>query len=458
MNLLLQPIYSEKRVAILGLGRSGWAAAKLLQASGASVSAFDDKEAAKDTDRDVKIDLFAGSAAAAGPPPDSFDLGVLSPGIDPAVPLVQRFLRAGVRLISEVELASTLDPTPAVAITGTNGKTTTTELTAAALAEAGVRSAAAGNIGMPWSELLLTSPKLDVVTLEVSSFQLERIESFRPRVAVWTNFTPDHLDRYPDVESYFAAKRRVFDFQTADDHAVVNFRDDLAGIRAQRITFSAHEPGADFSLRDRRICFRGETVVALDELQLIGRHNAENVMCVLGIARALGIEFHRVLPALRAYRPQAHRCELLGEARGVRWVNDSKATNLDAVAQALRALDGPVVLIAGGKDKGFSFAPLADLVAERVRHVVLIGESAERIAREWGGRVPCETAGFSLPDAVRAAAAKARAGDTILLAPGTSSFDMFKNYADRGDQFRRLAQAYLSDGSSATNPLQSAPS
>ena len=443
-------------MAVVGLGRSGWAAAKLLQACGADVSAFDDQTTETQPEHGVKIKLFTGPAAVSLVPPESFDLGVLSPGIDPAVPLVQRFLRGGVRLISELELASCLDPTPAVAITGTNGKTTTTELTAAALTEAGVRTATAGNIGLPWSELLLEGTACDVVTLEVSSFQLERIESFRPRVAVWTNFTPDHLDRYPDVKSYLTAKRRIFAFQTAVDHAVVNAREDFSGIRARKLTFSAHQPGADFSLRGGQICFQGEPVIGMGEIRLIGRHNAENVMCVLGIAHSLGIAFEKVLPAVRAYRPQAHRCELLGEARGIRWVNDSKATNLDAVAQALRAIEGPVVLIAGGKDKGFSFAPLADLVAERARHVVLIGESAERIAGEWGGRISCELAGFSLRQAVELAAAKARTGDTVLLAPGTSSFDMFKSYADRGDQFRSLARAYLKDGSSATNSTPSA--
>ncbi len=443
---------------MLGLGRSGWAAARLLQACGAEVVAFDDKTPESLPEAGVKIKLHTGAPAVTADLAETFALGVLSPGIDPVVPLVQRFRRAGVRLISELELASSLDPTPTVAITGTNGKTTTTELTTAALAAAGIQTAAAGNIGVPWSELLLRETACDVVTLEVSSFQLERIESFRPRVAVWTNFTPDHLDRYPDVESYLAAKRRIFEFQTADDHAVINAREELPGIRARRTTFSAYLPDADFSLRDGRICFRRDPVIGLQELRLIGRHNAENVMCVLGIARALGIAFESVLPAIRAYRPQAHRCELLGEARGIRWVNDSKATNLDAVAQALKAIEGPVILIAGGKDKGFSFAPLADLVAERARHVILIGESAPRIAEEWRGRVSCELAGFSLRQAVEMAGAKAVAGDTILLAPGTSSFDMFKNYADRGDQFRSLAQAFLKDESSATNSTHFAPS
>lgn len=342
-------------------------------------------------------------------------------------------------MIGELELAYELCHCPVVAITGTNGKTTTTELVARMFSECGQRTIASGNIGLPFAEAVRRSSELDVMTLEVSSFQLERIRTFRPKVAAWLNFAPDHLDRYRDVKEYFDAKFRIFEFQTADDWAVVNARDPLPAIKAKKITFSAHTSEADFTYDNGTIRFHGEAVLEMSQTQLRGLHNAENLMAALGIAQAWGIPLQQAAEALKGYSPQAHRCELIRNRNGVEWINDSKATNLDALEKALMSANNPVVLIAGGKDKGFEFDSITELVSKKVRVAILIGEMQDRIAQSWSGSVECRKAS-TLEEAVTLAEAEAKSGETVLLSPGTSSFDMFKSYADRGDQFRVLVE------------------
>jgi UDP-N-acetylmuramoylalanine--D-glutamate ligase len=327
-----------------------------------------------------------------------------------------------------------------IAITGTNGKTTTTEMLAQMLNACGQRTIACGNIGKPLSDVVRRQKDFDVLTVEVSSFQLETIQTFRPSVALWLNFAPDHLDRYRSVADYRAAKLRIFDNQTEEDVAVVNAAEILPKIRARPITFSAYTDRADFRLVEGSIVYDNQIVLRLADTKLRGAHNIENLMATLAAGRARGLSFEQMVPPLSAYEPQPHRCEFVRRVGGVEYVNDSKATNLDAVEKALAAQSKPVVLIAGGKDKGFTFEPLRSLVKEKVKSTVLIGEMAERISRDWSAAVPCEIAG-SLADAVERAHAAARPGDVVLFSPGTSSFDMFKSYADRGDQFRALVHA-----------------
>ena len=281
---------------------------------------------------------------------------------------------------------------------------------------------------------------LDVITLEVSSFQLERIQKFRPAISVWLNLTPDHLDRYDNADEYRSAKLRIFENQLAEDWAVVNFRDSLPALAAKRITFSAYEIGADLHLRDEVIHYKDEPLLDPRETHLRGNHNTENLMAALGVGLARGLTIAQMGPALRSYRPQPHRCEVVRELDGVVYINDSKATNLDAMAKALASETRPVILIAGGKDKGFDFDALAQSVGEKARWVVLIGEMAERIAASWQEHVPCERV-ETLQDAVNVAWSLARSGEAVLFSPGTSSFDMFKSYADRGNQFRELVLA-----------------
>ncbi len=435
--------YHGKSVAVLGLGRSGEAAAILLVGLGAHVSVLDDASpesfplAKREMLVGMGICFMAGECTLQMP--ETYDLAVLSPGIDPKSALVQQFLLLGIPIIAEIELAYQNSPTPVIGITGTNGKTTTTELVAAMLTGAGIRTIAGGNIGKPYSEIVSERHAVDVITLEVSSFQLERIQQFRPEVSVWLNLTPDHLDRYDNAEEYRQAKLRIFENQTADDWAVVNFRDNLPNIAARRITFSAYETGADLHLQDDVIHYKDQPLLDPRETSLRGKHNTENLMAALGIGLARGLTPAQMGPALRSYRPQPHRCEIVRELDGVLYVNDSKATNLDALEKALLSETRPVILIAGGKDKGFEFDTISELVGQRVRWAVLIGEMAQRIIEVWSDHVPCEPVA-SLNDAVQVAWSIAQPGEVVLFSPGTSSFDMFKSYADRGNQFRALVQ------------------
>ncbi|MEX1009941.1 MAG: UDP-N-acetylmuramoyl-L-alanine--D-glutamate ligase [Chthoniobacterales bacterium] len=434
--------YTGKHAAVLGLGRSGQAAARLLLESGAAVTVLDSGDPAP---RQATAELLSSRGARVVLGNDAlrcvqdFDFAVLSPGIDPVVPLARRPVEAGVPLLGEIELAFLSCLCPVVAVTGTNGKTTTTGLIAALLNAAGLKAEACGNIGLPFSEVASRSASLDAAVVEISSFQLETTDTFRPRVAVWTNFSANHLDRYPDVASYRAAKLRIFDRQTADDYAVVNARAELPALHATRLTFTAARAvEADFTLDGDMILHRGAPVLAMSETRLRGPHNAENLMAALGAGLCLGADLTSMLPGARSYTPLPHRGEFVREVDGVTWINDSKSTNLDALEQALRGTTGGVVLIAGGKNKGFDFAPLKDLVQARVHDAVLMGELREAIARDWAGAVPCHPVD-SLVAAVGQARVLAQPGDTVLFSPGTSSFDMFGSYEERGDAFKELS-------------------
>jgi UDP-N-acetylmuramoylalanine--D-glutamate ligase len=438
--------YANQRIAVLGAGESGEAAALLLQEESAMVTILDTAEENKlrkkiDALGQRNIRVIAGLAAEHESAHGDYDLVVLSPGIDPAVPLVQNFLQRRRAMIGELELAYEMCGCPIIGITGTNGKTTTTQLVERMLTACGVKTVAAGNIGPAFSAKVRESRNLDVMTLEISSFQLERITRFRCEIAVWLNFAPDHLDRYQSMEEYYAAKLRIFENQTAEDWAVVNLRAELPPLKARKITFSASVSGGDFELRDGVILYRGEEVLRMSEARLRGQHNAENLMAALGIGLARGLTFDAMRPPLCAYEPLPHRCEPVRMVNGVEWVNDSKGTNPDSVEKALLSETRSVVLIAGGKDKGFEYEMLTELVTQKCRAVITLGEMADRIEALWKDRLPVSNAGWSLEKAVQLANSLAQPGDVVLFSPGTSSFDMFKNYADRGNQFRALVQA-----------------
>jgi len=436
--------YNNQHVAVLGAGLSGSAAALLLKSEGAQVTVLDSAEEKKllkstiDNLRAQGIRVVCGSAADQDS--GKYEFVVASPGIDPASPLARNFSSRNIEIIGELELGWRSVEAPVIAVTGTNGKTTTTELLAQMLNACSQPTIACGNIGKPLSEVARGKKKFDVLTVEVSSFQLETIKTFRPSIAVWLNFAPDHLDRYHSVAEYRAAKLLIFEHQTADDIAIVNAIESLPEIRSRKITFSAYTDRADFRLTEGFIVYENRPVLRLAETKLRGSHNIENLMATLATGMARGLAFEKMVSPLCAYEPRPHRCEFVRQIGGVDYVNDSKATNLDALEKALLAQSKPVILIAGGKDKGFSFEPLGRLVQEKVRSTILIGEMAERIARDWSGSLKTELAS-SLADAVERAHANAKPGEVVLFSPGTSSFDMFKSFADRGDQFRALVQA-----------------
>ncbi len=436
--------YKNQNIAVLGAGLSGTAAAFLLKSEGANVTVLDSAEEKNLLKSTIDNLRSQGVRVICGPAADedssAYQMAVLSPGIDPASPLARNFSLRKIDMIGELELGAQFCEIPIIAVTGTNGKTTTTELLAQMLNACGQRTVACGNIGKPLSEVARENEPFNVLTVEVSSFQLETIQTFHPSVSLWLNFAPDHLDRYRSVADYRAAKLRIFENQTEKDAAVINAAESLPKIRPRKISFSAYADQADFRLSDGAIVYQNEAVLRLADTKLRGSHNIENLMATLAAGMARGLSFLEMVPPLCAYEPRPHRCEFVREVGGVGYINDSKATNLDAVEKALHAQSKPVILIAGGKDKGFTFDPLRSLVKEKVRSTILIGEMAESIRRCWSGAVRSEIAN-SLADAVERAHAIAKPGEIVLFSPGTSSFDMFKSYAERGDQFRALVQA-----------------
>lgn len=446
----------NKAVCVVGLGASGCAAARLLAAEGARVVAVD--EADHDDLRRRAAELGAlGVETMPGrtsPPEGAFDLAVVSPGVPRESPLIAG-LPGSVRIISELELGYVRTVCRNVAITGTNGKTTVTELVESILAESGSRAEAAGNIGRPLCEVAPRSRDLDCVVLEASSFQLEGIETFRPTAAALLNITPDHLDRHGDIDAYARAKARIFENQESFDRAIVQ-SEALAklqalGVRiaAKTATFSAADRGADISLDRGLIISRlpdwSGPLFDMAECRLPGPHNAENVMAALAIGRSLKVPLEQMRRAIRNFTPAAHRFETIGEREGVRFINDSKSTNPDSLEKALLATGNGggkpnVLLIAGGSDKGLDYYSLGPLLARRVKRALLIGEVRDRLRASWSLFAPCELRA-SLEEAFETATALAESGDIVLLSPGCASFDQFENYRQRGELFRQMAKA-----------------
>jgi len=435
----------KQRVVVLGLGISGMEAAKLLQDKGADVTvrdnaAGDAKVAARAEalrSCGIGVELGAGIQATT-----RFDFCVLSPGINPNAPLVQALRQAGLPMFGELEVAYRFCACPIVGITGTNGKTTTTELVDAVLAAGGKRTLACGNIGTAFSTAVRKSEEIDVMVVEVSSFQLEHIVEFRPRISVHLNLTPDHLDRYGSMEEYEVAKWQIFRNQTADDYAVVNANLRLPEMAARKITISASGAAADYQLIDGWLVARGEQVLEQSRTNLIGPHNAENMLAALAVADLYAIPREAAIEALCRYKPLPHRCEKVATIDGVTFINDSKATNIDALEKALQSMQVPAVLIAGGKDKGLDFSSLRGLLREKVKAVVLIGQMTEKLFAAWNSAVPCVRA-TTLSDAIEQAQKLAQSGEAVLFSPGCSSFDMFKDFEDRGNHFRELVKAKI---------------
>ncbi|MDF1824360.1 MAG: UDP-N-acetylmuramoyl-L-alanine--D-glutamate ligase [Verrucomicrobiales bacterium] len=428
---------SGKHIAVLGAGGSGIAAASLALHCGAHVAAFDSGDAGKlapavEKFADKGIVLTCGDAALS--PERRYDLAVISPGIDAASPIGKVFQAASDELIGEIEFADRLCEVPVIAITGTNGKTTTTSLVTEMLNAAGRKAVAAGNIGKPYSEVVLEGALLDWIVLEVSSFQLETVVDFSPEVAVWMNFAPDHMDRYEGIEDYRAAKLRLFERIDESKLVISKYEDGLSF--PDQITFSAFADAADLGYSEGKVIHRASSrEFDFSAGQLHGKHNAENVMVALAVADRLGLGWDEVTSSVNAFDAPGHRCEKVGVVGGVTFINDSKSTNLHSLESALAGEERPVILIVGGKDKGLDFSSLNDLVSSRVREAVCIGEIADEISDQWSGLIPCWTA-VDVDDAVSKSLSLAVSGEVVLFSPGTSSFDMFRGYEERGEAFR----------------------
>ncbi len=442
----------NRAAAVMGLGAAGTAAALLLASRGWTVTGFDDDPALLSS-KAVRELCSRGIELA---PPDrfplsgKFDLTVASPGVPPSHPLLRRAAAAGIPVLGEVELASRFLDVPFTAVTGTNGKTTTTALLEAVFRRAGRRVVAAGNNGVPLSRIAADPGGLEEAVVELSSFQIERLTTFRPRRAVLLNLAPDHLDRHGGFAAYAEAKLGLFSLQRAGDVAVFpeSLRKDVAprlrpGVRA--VSFG--EGSADIRIEKGEIVsfLGGEptTLVAPGALRLRGGHNLENVMAAAAVSLAAGVGPGTFRDAAVAFAGLPHRLELVGEADGVSWWNDSKATNPHAVAASLAAFPSGVVWIAGGRGKAADFAPLRPLVRDRVRLALYLGEAALQLAEELGAEAPWRRCA-SLEEAVVEARRAAGPGDRVVLAPGCASFDMFKNYRERGDRFRCLVEETLS--------------
>jgi UDP-N-acetylmuramoylalanine--D-glutamate ligase len=443
---------SNKRVLVVGLGKSGVASALFLKKHGSRVSVSDSKT--EDQFREeIPVLLDHGiSVETGGHGERTFrgqDLIVVSPGVPvDAVPLVQA-RSLGETVIGEIELAAQFLQGSIVAITGSNGKTTTTTLAGQILAAGGFPTVVGGNIGTPAISLVEQTKPDTLVVLEVSSFQLETIQTFRPKLAVVLNVTPDHLDRHRTFEAYANAKARIFENQQASDFAVLNADDptcvDMAKrSKAQVFWFSRKKDVPQGAwVRNGRFVFRGSggehEILPVSEMPLKGAHNVENVLAAICVGMLMGCKPEQIAKAVREFKAVEHRLEYVATIRGVEYYNDSKATNVDATIKALESFPANIHIILGGKDKGSDYTVLNDLLRQRVKRVYTIGAAAAKIETQIRGAevVHAET----LDSAVKRAAATATPGDVVLLAPACASFDQFQNYEHRGRVFKQAVHS-----------------
>ncbi|MCK4727386.1 MAG: UDP-N-acetylmuramoyl-L-alanine--D-glutamate ligase [Desulfobacterales bacterium] len=448
--------FENKKVLVVGLAMTGLAVARFLKDRGAHVTVTDLK-------KEDELGSYAHDALTMGIPLklgahkiESFtdsDLIVVSPGVPHRITPLEAARRAGIRVIGEVELAFRFNyiKEPIVAITGTNGKTTTTSLIGEMLKASGCSVFVGGNIGAPLIDYLNSGTHADVIAAEISSFQLDTMERFRPKIGVLLNITEDHLDRYNDFRHYVRSKARLFKNQESTDVAVLNMMDPAiceleSGIRGQKLYFNINNAGNHFMPETRHgVVIRGKemicslpgkppVILSLAKFRLKGEHNLENAAAASLAALLAGAGRAGIQMALDTYEGLHHRLEYVGNVNGVQYYNDSKATNVDAVKRSLQSFDSPVILIMGGRDKGGSYTFLKELIKKRVKRLIAIGEAREKILSALGGLTHSEGT-RTLGEAVHLAHQAAAPGDVVLLSPGCSSFDMFTDYAERGEAF-----------------------
>jgi UDP-N-acetylmuramoylalanine--D-glutamate ligase len=450
MNMELK----NKRVLVVGLGKSGIAAARFLKARGAQVTVSDIRPAGLISELPALLD--AGIMVETGSHGlltfRRQDLIVVSPGVPSNTPELGTVRTFGIPIVGELELGANFLQGQIVAITGSNGKTTTTTLIGEILKASGKPTLVGGNIGRPVVDMVAESTPESWSVLEVSSFQLETIQTFHPTIALVLNITPDHLDRHGSFEAYAGAKSRITENQTAEDFLILNAEDEptklvAAKTKAQIYWFSSRRQVKQGAfVHGESILFRAkeggevEPIMPVAEIPLAGAHNVENVLAAVCAARLAGIDAQTIREAVAAFHAVEHRLEFVRELEGVRWFNDSKATNVDATAKAIEAFPGGIWLILGGKDKDSDYSTLSPLLRARVKAVITIGSAAEKIESQLAGVVKIERAG-TMERAVAWAQKEARSGDVVLLAPACSSFDQFENYEHRGRVFKQLVGA-----------------
>ncbi len=449
-------IKNMKRFFVLGLGKSGTEVAALLISKGFEVSVADDDynktnewmQAWPGSKQDMRINAY--SLEEFIEKLKRADCLVLSPGVPLAHPAVAAARGGGIEVAGELEVAYSFCTATIIGITGTNGKSTVTDLLGKILERSGIKSVTAGNIGTPFSSVVRGEEKFEVAVLEISSFQLDTIDEFRADIATLLNVTPDHLDRYNNsFDEYAESKRRILNRADEDSIFIFNENDDICKSSASNapsrlIPFSREAIDGDGIFLEKNIIMRrwenrSEAIIRRDDFMPIGIHNIENALAAVGAATALGVEREPINAAMREYRPLPHRMELVRVAGGVAYINDSKATNIDAAAKSIKSIEGQIVLIIGGRDKNNDFSVLKSVLGG-VKHMILIGETARIIETILSASAEC-TYAKSMEEAVEKARTIAEAGDTILLAPACASFDMFRDYKERGDCFKNAVNA-----------------
>ncbi|MGI6363625.1 MAG: UDP-N-acetylmuramoyl-L-alanine--D-glutamate ligase [Bacillota bacterium] len=444
-------MFSGKKVIVLGGAKSGISAAQVLVTLGAEVTLTDITplhqmpEPERIALQDMNIRLVTGSHPTTLL--EGADLIVKNPGISPEIEFLQAARELGVPWISELELAWLITKAEFVAITGTNGKTTTTALTGEILARGSRPVAVGGNIGIPLTSISFGKGPEWLLVVETSSFQLEDCYKLHPRVAIFTNLTPDHLDRHKSMENYLAAKLRLIQNQDSDDYVVVNRDDPILARqsfgRGQKIWYSLKPGQGDCYIEDGWFCWRGERLAPAGDLSLPGEHNLQNALAAIAAAKALRLPAEEIRQGLRGFAGVEHRLEYVGEVRGIKFYNDSKATNPESTSTALHSFAGKVLLLAGGYDKGAEFVELVPLFLEKVKHLFTFGDTGEKIRREAiaGGFMEVSPT-LDLADAFNQAVSIASPGDIVLLSPACASWDQYANFEERGKHFKALIKSW----------------
>lgn len=445
-------LVENRRVTILGMARTGMAMARLLRHYGARVFVSELKpqdavsaQVASLQAAGIECETGGHSYRAL----EDVDFVILSPGIAPTTQIVKEVRKRRLPLFSEIEVTSWLCPATIVAITGSNGKSTTTALLAHILNQAGHKALATGNIGSPFADDVLKLGEDDFAVVEVSSFQLEQIDTFKPKAATILNITPDHLDRYGDYTTYIQSKYRIADEQERSDTLVLNADDPhltnpkLEGSPTKIFFSTKQETAPGVWVKDDHLVFtfsdRSGTICPVADIGIPGPHNLANSAAASALALALGVETGAIARGLASFGGIPHRLEFVTEFDGVRWVNDSKATNVDSVNVALQSIAAPIILIMGGRDKGGDFTSLSQLVAAKVKMLLLIGEAGDLIGSALGEATQAVAAG-DLLKAMEVAQGQAKPGDTVLLSPGCASFDQFDDFEHRGDVFKQTVK------------------
>ncbi len=444
---------NNKKISIIGAVRSGLGAAKLAKQLGAVpfVSDTGSEENLRSSIENLQNENIDFEINKHSEKVFDCDLMVVSPGVPSNAEVIKNASSKNIKIVSELEFASSFCNANIIGITGTNGKTTTTSLCAYLFNECGIKSYSAGNIGLAFSEIALEARENEFVSLEISSFQLDLIEKFKPKVAMILNITPDHLNRYENsVEKYALSKLRVFENQDAEDYLILNKDSDLLNqyfkkAKSNILFFSTSKKVSNGCyLENDEVKFVRNDIeefsCEVSDIFIKGEHNIQNAMAVIITAKIFDLENEKILKALKSFKGVEHRLELVREIDGVKFINDSKATNVDSVVVALKSFDEPILLILGGQDKGNDYSMIEELVMEKVKKIYAIGSSAEKVFNYFHSKVKTEIK-KDFDEVVNTAISEAREGDVLLLSPACASFDMFDNYEHRGKVFKQIVNS-----------------